>query len=392
MVEIEWGSPASILTADLGVIIELPAPIRIVILGVLSIGLPQADESAIVELNLDSLGVLDFGLGELSLDASLYDSKVAEFAISGDMAMRLGWKADQEFLISIGGFHPAFTPPPGFPTLNRLAISLSSGDNPTFRLQAYFAVTSNTLQFGAKAQLSVHAGPARLDGMVSFDALIHLNPFGVEIDFAASLSVSIDGHQLLGITVDGHISGPAPWLISGHASISLFFISVSVSFHVQLGSATPPAAPAPVRVIDLLAAEVGNPTNWSALPPAGDAVVTLAAAPSSGTEMRAHPLGSLTFRQHTVPLNLALQKFGSASVAGPSKLAMTSVGYGTLAVQPTEVDDEFAPAQFLVLSDSAALSQSSFAVYPAGSRSRRPDPITISSQRATPHRSPTRST
>ena len=98
-VEIEWGSPRPILTAQLGVLVELPAPIRIVILGVLSIGLPQVDDDlrAIVQFNLDSLGVLDFGQGTLSLDASLYDLKVAEFMISGDMALRLGGRQTRSF-------------------------------------------------------------------------------------------------------------------------------------------------------------------------------------------------------------------------------------------------------------------------------------------------------
>jgi hypothetical protein len=111
MVEIEWGSPAPILKAELGVLVELPAPIRAVVLGVLTVGLPQADELALVQLNLDALGVIDFGAGSLSLDASLFDSRVVEFAITGDMALRIGWKQDTEFLLSIGGFHPAFTPP-----------------------------------------------------------------------------------------------------------------------------------------------------------------------------------------------------------------------------------------------------------------------------------------
>jgi hypothetical protein len=252
MVEIEWGSPAPILKAELGVLVELPAPIRAVVLGVLTVGLPQADELALVQLNLDALGVIDFGAGSLSLDASLFDSRVVEFAITGDMALRIGWKQDTEFLLSIGGFHPAFTPPAGFPTLNRLAISLSSGDNPRFSLAAYIAVTSNTLQFGAKAQLAVTAGPAGLSGMVSFDTLIHRNPFGLQIDFAALLTVTFEGQQLLGITVQGQISGPAPWRINGQAKISLLFISVSVSFSAQLGSGSPPPAPPPVRVIDLL--------------------------------------------------------------------------------------------------------------------------------------------
>lgn len=366
MVQIDWGSPLPIFRAELGVLIELPAPIVIAILGVLQVALPEPGDDAIVEINLDALGVLDLGQGEFSLDASLYDSRVVEFTITGDMAMRLGWKADREFLISIGGFHPAYTPPPGFPTLSRLAISLSSGDNPTFSLQCYFAVTSNTLQFGAKAQLAVDAGPASLAGMMSFDVLIHLNPFGFEFDFAASLTIKVDGQELLGISVSGKISGPAPWYITGQATITLLFLSVSVSFNCTLGSASPPPAPPPTRVIDLVAADVANPVNWSALPPAGDMVVTLVPAPTTGATMRAHPLGSLSFSQHTVPLGLELQKFGSTAVAGPAKLGLTGVTYGATGVTPTEVDDAFAPAQFLELSDSDALSQPSFVTYQSG--------------------------
>ena len=122
MVQIDWGSPDPILTAELGVIIELPAPVRIAILGVLQVALPEQGDDAVVELNLDALGVLDLGQGQFSLDASLYDSTIVEFSVTGDMAMRLGWKAAKEFLVSIGGFHPAYTPPAGFPALSRLAL------------------------------------------------------------------------------------------------------------------------------------------------------------------------------------------------------------------------------------------------------------------------------
>jgi hypothetical protein len=366
MVQIDWGSPDPILTAELGVIIELPAPVRIAILGVLQVALPKPGDDAVVELNLDALGVLDLGQGQFSLDASLYDSTIVEFSVTGDMAMRLGWKAAKEFLLSIGGFHPAYTPPAGFPALSRLALTLSTGNNPTFSLQCYFAVTSNTLQFGAKAQLAVDAGPASLAGMLSFDVLIHLSPFGFECDFAASLAITVSGQTLLGITVSGKISGPDPWRINGKASISLLFVSVSVSFNCQLGSGIPPAPPPPAWVIDLLAADVGNPANWSALPPPGEMIVSLQPAPATGETMRAHPLGSLSFSQHTAPLGLVLQKFGGTGVAGPAKLALTNVSYGGTAVSPAPVNDTFAPAQFLQLSDSDALSEPSFVSYQSG--------------------------
>jgi hypothetical protein len=369
MVQIQWGSPLPILTADLGVILELPAPVRIAILGVLQVGLPQAGDDAVILLNLDVLGLIDFGLGTLSLDASLYGSRIAEFPVTGDMALRLGWKAEREFIVSFGGCHPAQQLPPGFPTLNRLGICLSDSDEFVFTLQAYLAATSNTLQFGASAHLLAQISDARVDGMVSFDALIHKNPFGVQIDFAAAVTVWIDGQQLLAVNISGQVTGPAPWQFSGQASVNMFFVSVTVSCHLQLGSAPPPPPPAPVSVIGLLAADVQNTVNWSALPAPGDTVVTLTPAPPSGTDMRAHPLASLTFHQHTVPLATTIDVFGSADVAGPTKLALTSITYADSAVAPatvTPVQDAFAPGQFRKLSDSDALSLPAFATYQAG--------------------------
>jgi hypothetical protein len=122
-------------------------------------------------------------------------------------------------------------------------------------------------------------------------------------------------------------------------------------------------------VIDLLAGDVGLTVNWSVLPPPGDAIVTLTPAPPSGNIVLAHPLGSLTFHEHTAPLGLAMDNFGGADITGPSKLAVTSILYGNATLHPaaiTPVQDAFAPGQFLALSDSDALSLPAFATYQAG--------------------------
>ena len=215
MVQIDWGSPATILSAELGVFVELPAPVRVTLLGRLSVGLPQNDTLAVVVLNLDAVGVVDFGQGLISLDATLFGSRIAEFPLTGDMALRAGWKASRNFVMSIGGFHPAFTPPPGFPTLGRLALDASASNTLKLRLEAYLAITSNTVQFGAHAELSVQAGPVGLAGDLSFDALIHLAPFGLEVDFNAALTLAVSGQRLLGVSVAGHLSGPGPWQTRG---------------------------------------------------------------------------------------------------------------------------------------------------------------------------------
>jgi Family of unknown function (DUF6603) len=112
-----------------------------------------------VDIRIGVLGVIDFGRHTLSLDASLHDSKLAGYPLTGDLALRLGWGDSPQFLFSLGGFHPHFTPPPGFPALRRLA--LTAGDNPQLRMDCYLALTSNTAQVGAHADRRARSGRPR---------------------------------------------------------------------------------------------------------------------------------------------------------------------------------------------------------------------------------------
>src|SRR5205814_1647943 len=111
MAMLGWGTP-TLITIELALILELPSPVRLIILARLHAALPNAD-FAIVSINLDAVGVVDFDRSELSVDATLYDSRVGPFAITGDMAARLNWGDQPDFAMSLGGFHPSFTPPPG---------------------------------------------------------------------------------------------------------------------------------------------------------------------------------------------------------------------------------------------------------------------------------------
>ena len=115
---------------------------------------------------MNTVGILDFDEKSLSLDAVLYDSRlVGKFPITGSMALRVNWGASKEFALSIGGFHPAFKPPPKFPTIQRLAISfrrqrlVSSA-----RAKATSRITANTIQFGARAELFAKAAEFSITG------------------------------------------------------------------------------------------------------------------------------------------------------------------------------------------------------------------------------------
>src|SRR5262249_40153604 len=59
MLELGWGTP-TLITLAIGVILEVPDPVRLVLLGLIDAGLPTMD-AALVELHIDVLGVMDFG-------------------------------------------------------------------------------------------------------------------------------------------------------------------------------------------------------------------------------------------------------------------------------------------------------------------------------------------
>ncbi|MGE3707850.1 MAG: DUF6603 domain-containing protein, partial [Vicinamibacterales bacterium] len=236
---IVWGSP-TLVTIDLGLALEVPSPTRLVVLGRIHALLPDA-KAPVVRLQMDMLGVIDIDREEASVDATLVDSRLAAFALTGDMALRMNWGARSTFLLAIGGFHPRFTAPAGFPALKRVAVALASGDNPKLRLEAYLALTSNTLQFGARIDLAVKSGRFTVAGFLSFDALVTLTPFAFTVDIAGRLAVRAGGRTILSVSLSMSLSGPQPWHARGKASFSLLFFDVTFRFDVTIGDRRAPA-------------------------------------------------------------------------------------------------------------------------------------------------------
>ena len=150
MAKLGWGTP-TLISADLGIIIEFPGP-RIAVLGVLHMLLPDPDD-AIVRLQMAVAGLIDFPGQRFSLDASLFDSTIAGYTVAGDMAFRLQWGQNAKFLLSVGGFNPGFQAPAPFPTLRRASIDFMATGNPSLTASGYLAITPNTAQIGASIEL-----------------------------------------------------------------------------------------------------------------------------------------------------------------------------------------------------------------------------------------------
>lgn len=361
---IGWGSP-QLMRADVAVLLEVPAPVRLVVLAAIEIGVPSL-EHRIVDLRLDALGVLDLGRRTLALDASLHDSKIAGYELTGDMALRLGWGSAPHLLVAIGGFHPRFAAPAGFPALRRVA--LTAGDNPRLRLEAYVALTSNTIQLGAHVDLSYRASGLRIAGHLHFDALIELSPFALEAELSAGVAISYRGHNIASARLAFVLSGPRPWRAVGKATIGILWWDVSVGFDVTWGRHDRPPLPRPPDLAALLHDALAAPVAWTSELAPGERAWIVPRPGAAPPGVRVHPLAALIVRQQAVPLDHRITAYGSAPLPAPVRFAIRTVRIAGEPGRLAPVTDPFAPGQFTRLGQHERLVAPSFEAMASGVR------------------------
>lgn len=369
---IEWGTPA-LITADLALVLELGTRHRLLLLAQIAVILPKP-ENDLIRLQMDAIGVFDFDEGVVALDAVLYDSRLLKkFVLTGAMAMRLNVGSSPNFALAIGGLHPAFNPPPNFPKLERIAINLTAGDNPRFRCEAYFALTANTVQFGARAELLASARGFSIHGEVGFDVLIQFSPFQFLAEFFAQVQVKRGSTNLFKVRVEGALAGPKPLHIKAKATFEILRFDVSVRIDKTLFAGEKPPLPEPVDVLPQLRQALSLPGNWVGRLPANQSqMVTLRSradqpGQAATNEVLIHPLSVLTVKQGVVPLDMDISRFGQTTPAGARRFTIDKVSLGGQD-QTTKkaVRDFFAPAQFFEMSDAEKLSRPSFDQMAAG--------------------------
>jgi hypothetical protein len=359
MAKIGWGTPP-ILTLELGLLLEIPVP-RIAILGVLKALLPEENAPLLI-LQVNFLGVIDFENKYISFDASLYESRLLLFTLTGDMAFRLSWGANPTFLLSVGGFHPSFKEAPAdLQNMARLAISLLSGENPRISIECYFAVTSNTVQFGAKAELYAAACGFNVYGFLGYDVLFQFSPFHFVAAIAAGLALRKGTHVIMGIRVSGELSGPNPWDVRGEGSISILFFSITVGFHETWGDRADEIEQEKADLRALLEAELKDSRNWkSDVPEPSNLHVSIKEITPPANTIIIHPFGVLSLSQRLFPLGVQLEKFGTKLPLDANRFDLTEPMSNTTPLSTTEAREEFARSNFFEMSDKEKLSQPSF--------------------------------
>jgi len=367
MAMLTWGTPV-LISAELGVLVEVPNPFRLAILGVLKMVFPHEAAPALF-LQVNFLGAFDMEAQLITFDASLYDSRLTTMTLDGDMAFRLGWGDNPVFLFSAGGFHPAFVPPPlSLSEMRRMRITLVDCDNIKLTVEAYFAATSNTVQFGARADLYARAIGFVAEAYLGYDVLLQFSPFYFIANVYGGADISIGGKSLFTVTLDFVLEGPEPYIAKGYAGFKYLGLKKEFRINESWGDAKEEVYEQ-IDLISLVKGDLEKATNWESFIDKVDGrIVYLRAIPDVADKVVMDPAGELTVRQKVVPLNTPIEKFGhQVPQALTSYNLLAEIGGVALqSGEMTAVKDEFAPAVYKHVQDSMKLSIPSFAKFDNG--------------------------
>jgi hypothetical protein len=361
LTQITWGE---IVKADLGLFIQAPDPVVIIIAGSIKVSLADKLEN-LLSLNVQFLGSIDFSKG-LSFDAALVDSHIVGITFHGSMAFRLYWAGETKgFLFSVGGFHPQYKPEADFnvSNMNRLGMKLNYSIL-KLSLESYFAITSNTVQFGAKITLQIGWSKFGIYGYLYFNALFQFKPFMFMFDVGAGLAVKLGKLTLFSISVNFALSGPAPWNAKGKASFK-FIITYNIEFNVTWGKKQDASNRIYIDIMPLYIKSLNDNSNWKIKSTdLTDNLVNF--TQNESLKLVLQPSDTLSFIQNAVPLNQKMERYGEAYPNDIESLKIKSIKISGQEVNYSTTQSSFAPTLIREYTDEEKIAAPSYQKMQAG--------------------------
>jgi hypothetical protein len=149
-----------------------------------------------------------------------------------------------DFVVTLGGYHPAFDQPPHYPSVPRLGVAWSPRGLPlTLKGTHYFALTPGLVMLGGRLEANWDKGPLRARFTIAADFLVDWEPFaydatlGVTFALEARLGRWVTHTVAVNVGADLHVWGPP---FSGRAELKVGVMSFTIEF------GEPQVAPAPL--------------------------------------------------------------------------------------------------------------------------------------------------
>ncbi len=176
---------------------EFGKEFEIALLGLATLALPQgsaADAYAYVELQLEIVlkpddGVF-FAIASLTPNSFLLTK---ECHLTGGFAFCLWFGSNPhagDFVLTIGGYHPAFKPPDWYPAVPRLGLNWAVDTEVSIKGGVYFAITPTAAMAGGSLEVLFQAGNLKAWLTAYTDVMIRWRPFYLTADAGISVGVS----------------------------------------------------------------------------------------------------------------------------------------------------------------------------------------------------------
>jgi hypothetical protein len=251
-----------------------------------------------------------------------------------------------DFVVTLGGYNPYFTPPSHYPKVPRLGLDWKVSDQLTIAGGLYFALTPSVLMAGGELEATWQSGDLSASFVAYADFLMRFKPFQYQIDVGVSISVSLTLDLLvttkritIHVSVAVDIWGPQ---FGGVARIDLSIVSFTVGFGAGPPGALPDLKWPEFRSSFLPAAsttersEVPRAPQAIGAPTPTDSIVTLTAP--QGLVSAAQPIWLVDPTK--LQLNVATQVPSSdasvvtATTSKPTGSWNTQLGVGPMGVAP----------------------------------------------------------
>jgi hypothetical protein len=218
--------------------VALDSGLTIGILGVAHMALPT-DDTALVSIEMALECTFSTANGTIFLLAQLTDNS---WLLNKDCQLTGGFGyytcfPDSQFVITMGGYSPAYQPDPKFPNPPRLGYHWSFLGVVNIKGESYFALTNSAVMAGARMEATYGPDWINLWFTAYTDFLLSWDPFYYNISAGISLGATFKLHICFFACVDIDISvsigatlqvqGPP---LNGTVSVNLAVGSVTVSF------------------------------------------------------------------------------------------------------------------------------------------------------------------
>jgi hypothetical protein len=221
--------------------VALDRGVTIGILGLARMALP-ADDTALVSLELALEVTFSPTNGTLLIIAQLTDNSWLlnqDCQLTGGFGYYMSFP-DSQFVLTIGGYHPAFQKPPAFPEVPRLGYHWSFLGVVAIKGESYFALTNSCVMAGARMEATYGPDWIQVWFTAYTDFLLSWDPFYYDISAGISVGATfriqacfiacVDIDITVSIGAQLEVQGPP---LHGTATVNLDVASVTVAFGPQ---------------------------------------------------------------------------------------------------------------------------------------------------------------